>query len=84
MSRKLYSNRPLCQQHAEIHFIMSKYGQLLTVGQVSKLLPLLAQGDGVNKPAFEIVAPSLPNFGFSEGAKQRGMRSFTAYRQTKY
>ena len=42
------------------------------VGQVSKLLPLLAQGDGVNKPAFEIVAPSLPNFGFSEGAKQRG------------
>ena len=29
-------------------------------------------GDGVEGPAFNIVAPSLPNFGFSEGVKKRG------------
>ncbi|RDW59626.1 hypothetical protein BP6252_12713 [Coleophoma cylindrospora] len=33
------------------------------------ILPLLAQPGG---PAFHIVAPSLPNFGFSERVKQRG------------
>lgn len=39
--------------------------------EVSKVLPLLAdckKGD----PAFHIVAPSLPNFGFSQGVKKRG------------
>ncbi|KAF7944331.1 hypothetical protein EAE96_010729 [Botrytis aclada] len=34
-----------------------------------KLLPLLQQPGG---PAFHIVAPSLPNYGFSEGVKKRG------------
>lgn len=34
-----------------------------------KILDLLAKPGG---PAFHIVAPSLPNFGFSEGPKQRG------------
>ncbi|KAL9122766.1 MAG: hypothetical protein Q9187_000683 [Circinaria calcarea] len=37
--------------------------------EVSKLLSSLASADG---PAFHIVAPSLPNFGFSEGVKKRG------------
>ena len=40
--------------------------------EVSKLLPLLTAGDGVNNPAYTIVAPSLPNFGFSEGVKKKG------------
>lgn len=31
--------------------------------EVTKLLPLLKGGDG--KPAFHVVAPSLPNYGFS-------------------
>ncbi|MCJ1395409.1 hypothetical protein MMC18_008295, partial [Xylographa bjoerkii] len=39
--------------------------------EVSKLLPLLADGK-TDGPAFHIVAPSLPNFGFSEGVKKRG------------
>ena len=39
--------------------------------EVEKILPLLAEG-GKESPAFHIVAPSLPNFGFSEGTKKRG------------
>lgn len=38
--------------------------------EVTKILPLLKGGDG--KPAFNIVAPSLPNYGFSEGVFKRG------------
>jgi len=38
--------------------------------EVTKLLPLL-QGSATN-PAFSIVAPSLPNFGFSSGVRQKG------------
>ena len=37
-----------------------------------KLLPLLAKQDGGKAPAFHVVAPSLPNFGFSDGVKKRG------------
>ncbi|KAI9650350.1 hypothetical protein NHQ30_000363 [Ciborinia camelliae] len=37
--------------------------------EVLHLLPLLQQEGG---PAFHIVAPSLPNYGFSEGVKKRG------------
>jgi pimeloyl-ACP methyl ester carboxylesterase len=33
--------------------------------EVTKMLPLLKGGDG--KPAFHVVAPSLPNYGFSGG-----------------
>nr|AJD23154.1 epoxide hydrolase [Onygena corvina] len=39
--------------------------------EVSKLLPILTQGNP-GQPAFHVVAPSLPNFGFSEGVKKRG------------
>lgn len=38
--------------------------------EVSKLLPQL-KGDETS-PAFHIVAPSLPNFGFSSGVTRRG------------
>lgn len=37
--------------------------------EVERILPLLSKPEG---PAFHIVAPSLPNFGFSEGPKKRG------------
>lgn len=37
---------------------------------MTKLLPLLKGGDG--QPAFHVVAPSLPNFGFSSGVNRRG------------
>ncbi|KAI9655326.1 MAG: hypothetical protein M1821_005473 [Bathelium mastoideum] len=47
--------------------------------EVAKLLPLL-KGDNRN-PAFHIVAPSLPNFGFSEGIKKKGF-SITQYAET--
>ena len=36
-----------------------------------KVLPLLSKG-GRDTPAFHVVAPSLPNFGFSEGPKKKG------------
>ena len=42
-----------------------------TFYEVIKLLPLLIQGDQ-SAPAFHVVAPSLPNFGFSEGIKKKG------------
>ncbi|KAJ8131652.1 hypothetical protein O1611_g1973 [Lasiodiplodia mahajangana] len=34
--------------------------------------PLTEGGDGIQYPAFDLVAPSLPNFGFSEGPRTRG------------
>ncbi|KAI0166246.1 microsomal epoxide hydrolase [Xylariaceae sp. FL1272] len=37
-----------------------------------KIAKPLTAGDGVNTPAFDLVVPSLPNFGFSQGTKQRG------------
>lgn len=37
--------------------------------EVIHILPLLTQPGG---PAFHVVAPSLPNYGFSEGVKKRG------------
>jgi pimeloyl-ACP methyl ester carboxylesterase len=40
--------------------------------EIKKLLPLL-KGDG-SSPAFHVVAPSLPNFGFSSGVKQPGFK----------
>ncbi|KAI5864511.1 alpha/beta-hydrolase [Durotheca rogersii] len=40
--------------------------------EVLKILQPLTEGDGVKCPAFDVVAPSLPNFGFSEGPKTRG------------
>lgn len=38
--------------------------------EVKKLLPLLKGGDSL--PAFHVVAPSLPNFGFSSGVNKKG------------
>ncbi|KAJ5676100.1 hypothetical protein N7462_008997 [Penicillium macrosclerotiorum] len=38
--------------------------------EVTKLLPRLQGEDG--QPAFHVVAPSLPNFGFSSGVTRRG------------
>lgn len=38
--------------------------------EVTKLLPHL--GDEMNGVAFDVVAPSLPNYGWSEGVKQKG------------
>lgn len=38
--------------------------------EVTKILPLLKGGDG--KPAFHVVAPSLPNYAFSDGVKKGG------------
>jgi pimeloyl-ACP methyl ester carboxylesterase len=40
--------------------------------EVTKILKPLTERDGVSTPAFHIVAPSLPNFGFSQGTKKRG------------
>ncbi|KAK5800151.1 hypothetical protein VI817_002363 [Penicillium citrinum] len=50
----------------DIHYIVGP-GSFI---EVTKLLPLLKDGDG--HPAFHIVAPSLPNFGFSSGVTKRG------------
>ncbi|KAI1434356.1 microsomal epoxide hydrolase [Xylaria sp. CBS 124048] len=48
----------------------------------SKIMkPLAEGGDGVQRPAFHLVAPSLPNFGFSEGTKERGF-ALTQYAET--
>lgn len=39
--------------------------------EVVKILPLLTKSDG-NGPAFHVVAPSLPNYGFSQRTSKRG------------
>ena len=40
--------------------------------EVSKLLPLLKGDSAEGLPAFHVVAPSLPNFGFSAGVSRKG------------
>ena len=40
--------------------------------EVKKILPLLTSGNGKDVPAFHVVAPSIPNYGFSDGVKKRG------------
>lgn len=40
--------------------------------EVTKMLPELAAGQG-DGPAFDVVAPSLPNFGWSEGVQKVGL-----------
>ncbi|KAF2691190.1 alpha/beta-hydrolase [Lentithecium fluviatile CBS 122367] len=47
--------------------------------EVKKLLPLLQGGNG--QPAFHIIAPSLPNFGFSQRISKPGF-ALTQYAQT--
>lgn len=37
--------------------------------EATKLIPLLTESNG-NGPVFDVVAPSLPNFGFSQGVKK--------------
>ena len=39
--------------------------------EVSRIIGSLAEGRG-NAPAFHVVAPSLPNFGFSQGVSKKG------------
>lgn len=42
--------------------------------EVTKILPVLKKSgrDGDKGPVFDIVAPSLPNYGFSDGIKKKG------------
>lgn len=46
--------------------------------EVAKLLPLFRASEEGGGPAFHVVAPSLPNFGFSAGVKERdfGMKQY--------
>lgn len=49
--------------------------------EVTKLLPLLEAGETEGKPAFHIVAPSLPNFGFSQRITKPGF-ALSQYAET--
>lgn len=49
--------------------------------EVRKLLPLLHGEVGTKTPAFHVVAPSLPNFGFSAGISKKGF-SLKQYGET--
>ncbi|KAI8960304.1 epoxide hydrolase 1 [Daldinia sp. FL1419] len=40
--------------------------------EVIKILPLLTAGAGDDGPVFHVVAPSLPNYGFSQGTSKPG------------
>ena len=51
--------------------------------EVIKLLPLLTQTKDPKLPSFHVVAPSLPNFGFSEGLSKRGF-GLKQYAQTMH
>lgn len=46
--------------------------------EATRLIPLLTKGDE-NQPAFHLVAPSLPNFGFSQGVNKACITSYIAY-----
>lgn len=49
--------------------------------EVTKLLPLLEAGEKEGKPSFHIVAPSLPNFGFSQRINKPGF-ALSQYAET--
>jgi pimeloyl-ACP methyl ester carboxylesterase len=49
--------------------------------EVTKLLPLLEAGEKEGKPAFHVVAPSLPNFGFSQKILKPGF-ALSQYAET--
>jgi pimeloyl-ACP methyl ester carboxylesterase len=49
--------------------------------EVIKLLPLLTNPSSPDAPAFHVIAPSLPNFGFSEGPARKGF-GLAQYAQT--
>ncbi|MCJ1333819.1 hypothetical protein MMC10_010525 [Thelotrema lepadinum] len=51
--------------------------------EVTKLLSLLTQTTDPNLPSFHVVAPSLPNFGFSDGPSKKGF-GLTQYAQTMH
>jgi len=51
--------------------------------EASKILPLLTtSGDGT-VPSFDVVVPSLPGYGFSDGSKQKGF-GFLQVKNTDY
>jgi pimeloyl-ACP methyl ester carboxylesterase len=47
--------------------------------EVLKILPLLTESE--DGPSFHVVAPSLPNYGFSDGVTKRGF-SIPQYAET--
>ncbi|KAF1915242.1 Alpha/Beta hydrolase protein [Ampelomyces quisqualis] len=49
--------------------------------EVTKLLPLLCSGESNDAPAFHIIAPSLPNFGFSQKILKPGF-ALSQYAET--
>ncbi|PWI66482.1 hypothetical protein PCL_04895 [Purpureocillium lilacinum] len=49
--------------------------------EVLKILPLLTEPEDPEAPAFDVVAPSLPNFGFSDGVSKKGF-SISQYAET--
>ena len=54
--------------HCSWTYVSSGPGSFL---EVRKMLPLLTEASP-DHPSFHVVAPSLPNFGFSEAVKERG------------
>ena len=40
--------------------------------EASKMLPILTSGGGEAVPTFDVVVPSLPGYGFSEGFRGKG------------
>lgn len=60
----------VCDDSPLAHHQLIEYPGPGSFIEVTKLLPLL-KGDDSN-PAFHVVAPSLPNFGFSSGVTRRG------------
>lgn len=40
--------------------------------EVTKILPLLTEPADGSAPTFHVVAPSLPNFGFSQAVSKKG------------
>ncbi|KZF26498.1 epoxide hydrolase 1 [Xylona heveae TC161] len=69
----LYTKRVKSRKPFHLSFVMAS-DQVAGPGsfiEVAKILKPLAKGS-TNAPAFHVIAPSLPNFGFSEGVKKKG------------
>ncbi|KAI1820048.1 microsomal epoxide hydrolase [Xylaria intraflava] len=52
--------------------LLFSHGWPGSILEVTKLLKPLTEPEDASQPAFHVVAPSLPGYGFSEGSKKRG------------
>lgn len=73
MAVSIHYVSPVAEPHDEMHRLLTTPKGPGSFLEVAKILPLLTSGDAkADEPSFHVVAPSLPNFGFSARTSKPG------------